>query len=134
MSIININVEGAVQTHVLPAGEHRVTIVSAVKGPSKSSGREQVSLIFEPTDDPYAEIIRDYMPTEPFPDIKQDNRRLLRWGSFASAFNASLEFTVDDDTGAVEAWVGLTGYIILSVKEDPQYGEQNRVEAYVASH
>lgn len=121
---------GVPEQHALPAGEARLRGVSLEKRkqkPEKGNG-EFLMAIFEPVDDPNGKLINHVMmlPKDD-DDERTTNQKLRRIRDFRQAFGLGIIGPLNfvDFEGAL-------GWAILTVEEDDQYGEQNRIKKFVA--
>jgi hypothetical protein len=133
-SILSVNIDKAQELTVLDEGEHEVQIVSARTGTDKN-GHDYVIVFFEDPISPTAQEFSDFFPLGHSDESeKQIIRRQNQWKAFSEAFDISLDEIEVEEDGSIADWVGKSGNVLVSSKDDPQYGTQNRVNRYVATH
>lgn len=120
--------------HVLDDGsEHEVEIINAKIGESKSEkteGQNYLRVVYKATDDPDAQPFSDVFML-PFKGLDEETFNMR--GRMLRQFFESFEFdyhgwNVFQDT---EDLIGLRGEVLVSVEDDPMYGEQNQVKRYL---
>lgn len=121
--------------HVLDDGsEHEIEIVKAEIGESgpdaKTAGQKYLRVTYKSTQEPDSQVFNDIFML-PFRGLDEEvfkmRGRMLR--DFFEAFEFDYHgWNIFEQTGDL---VGLRGEAIVSVKDDPMYGEQNEVKRYL---
>ena len=123
-------IEGAPEPKILPKGsEVKARIISVRTGVSDTNDCVWYSPVFDVPDDPLVIEFNAFfweLDKEKLTD-KQHNRGLYEFKVFAKAFDIdySKPFSWEDDL------VGKTGWMIVGVKMDSEYGDKNTVKKYV---
>lgn len=127
-SFLDVDTSGAEEPVAAEAGEHELRILGGVIDKDKN-GNPYFLPRFEVIDGPpnckdFTDFIR--LPYEGM-GAKEKARADWRLHSFKVAFGIEegMKISLEDDLP------GLTGWAILNVREDPQYGEQNTISKYV---
>lgn len=112
----------------LPAGtEAQFEIRSASVGTSQKTGGKYIMLGMTLPDEPEAKDFNEFlMLPSPSDDKKSANRKMNRIRDFQRAIGQR-----EGDPIVPAELVGMTGWAILSLKDDPTYGEQNGIKRYV---
>jgi len=131
MSIVDLagGVADAVEPIVMNAGEeYQVRVISCDVKMNKNDEPYMLPR-FEVVDEPLAKEITKYFPI-PFDglDDKKKNSAKLGLSRFFEAFGYEAGESFDS-----EDLIGLTGWVILGVEEDDQYGTSNYVKRFIAA-
>jgi hypothetical protein len=127
-SFLDINFEDTYEPTVKAPGEYQVRCLKAEIRTSKNTGGEYVNLQLEIADDPEAKDIFHIMmlPTSNDDKKKANNRKM-------ALLNAFKAFGIDPTGGINLAELeGQTGWAILDIEDDPEYGQKNRVKRFIA--
>ena len=131
MSIVDLagGVSDAVEPIVMNAGEeYQIRIISCAVKMNKND-EPYILPRFEVVDEPLAKEITKYFPL-PFDglDSKKMNSAKLGLSRFFQAFDyePGEEFDSED-------LIGLTGWAILGVEDDEQYGESNYIKRFISN-
>jgi len=122
----------APEPKVLPRGtEVKARIINVREGISDKNGAKWYQPVFDVPDDPMVIEFNDFfwdLADRDKLDPKSAQRALYKFKQFASAFGIdySKPFSWTDDL------VGLEGWLIVGVRKDDEYGDQNTVSKYVA--
>lgn len=132
MSFFNIPTENELpEQQPVPAGEYELQILSATKKDGVSKKNQQpyssINITLQIISQPDAKNIYHtiFLPKEGDKpeDVNQFYRRVR---AFLRAFKLPLEF----DPENLDNWVGATGFAILSLDSDEEYGERNNVKRF----
>lgn len=126
-SFLDINFEDTYEPTVKAPGEYLLRCLKAEIRTSKNTGGEYVNLQLEIADDPEAKDIFHIMmlPTANDDKKKANNRKM-------GLLNAFKAFGVDPTGGiSLSALEGQTGWAILDIEDDPEYGQKNRVKRFI---
>uniref|UniRef100_A0A6M3JZL9 Uncharacterized protein n=1 Tax=viral metagenome TaxID=1070528 RepID=A0A6M3JZL9_9ZZZZ len=124
-SFLDVDTSDAVEPKAVPAGELQVRILSGVIAINKN-GNPYFQPRFDIPSEPTSKDFTDYLGL-PFPEMdeKQLNQAKFKLDSFKRCFGIKKKkFTMDEI-------IGLTGWAILGLKEDQEYGEQNTIRKYI---
>jgi hypothetical protein len=125
MSLLDLNVQDAVDLEAVVEGEYPLRITFAAVETSKK-GRKMLHIRFEIIDEPTTKDINHYIM---FPsdedDAKRKNLRLLDFKNLYKAFGVDASSPVE-----MEDLIGLEGTAFLGVDDDETYGEQNRIKKF----
>jgi len=122
----------APEPKVLPRGtEVKARIINVREGISDKNGAKWYQPVFDVPDDPMVIEFNDFfwdLADRDKLDPKSAQRALYKFKQFAGAFGIdySKPFSWTDDL------VGLEGWLIVGVRKDDEYGDQNTVSKYVA--
>lgn len=107
---------------VIPAGEYEAEIIGAEHTTSKQMGTPMVKVDLKVFTTDREEFISDYLVAS----------ATMTWKikAFAKALSAEQQF--DDGTFDPVNYYGRLVTVTLEVKEDPKYGQQNRIKKYAA--
>jgi len=125
-------IEEAPEPSILPRGsEVKARIIAMRDGISEKNDAQWYMPVFDVPDNPLAMEFNDFfwdLADRAKLDEKSQQRSLRKFKMFAQAFGIdySKPFSWTDDL------VGLTGWVILGVKKDDEYGDKNTVSKYVA--
>ena len=125
-------IEDAPEPSILPRGsEVKARIIAMRDGISEKNDAQWYMPVFDVPDNPLAMEFNDFfwdLADRAKLDEKSQQRSLRKFKMFAQAFGIdySKPFSWTDDL------VGLTGWVILGVKKDDEYGDKNTVSKYVA--
>ena len=128
MSFIDVKPNDAKELEVVPDGEYELAVISAELAESKSKpGQQQIALSFSIQGVVNAPVVRHWLQ---LPHASDDdattNRKLLRLKQFCDAFDYDASNGLD-----TEDLTGLTGTALLSVENNEEYGDQNRIKRFV---
>jgi len=126
---LNLDVANVEEPKPVAAGEYKLEIIHTEIKESKKSGKPYLSVGFAIADNEDAETIFHVLMlphAEEDPKNKKMFQRNLK--RFAQAFDAPLEGEFD-----IESLKGNTGFAILAVEEDEEYGERNVIKRFVQS-
>ena len=108
-------------------GEYQLRVLSCELKDSPKTGGSYIMARFEIIGENTAKDLNHVMmlPT-PQDDVKQRNNRLANIQAFVQAcgFNPADDLQIDE-------FIGATCWAILSEKDDPEYGMQNKVKRFV---
>ncbi len=126
-NIFTINLDEAVEPQILDDGEFLLRVIMAETRVSKT-GNKYLNIRFDVPDQPHAEDIYHIIMAPNGKDAKQDNRNALAAKSFYKAFGIEPDenWSVDLDSLG-----GKTGWALLTIKNDEQYGDKNAVRRFV---
>jgi len=122
----------APEPKVLPRGsEVKARIINVNEGISDKNGAHWYMPVFDVPDDPMVIEFRDFfwdLADASKLDEKNAQRSVYKFKTFADAFGIDYTkpFSWTDDL------IGLEGWVILGIKKDDDYGEQNTVTKYIA--
>ena len=125
-------IEEAPEPSILPRGsEVKARIIAMRDGVSEKNDAQWYMPVLDVPDNPLAMEFNDFfwdLADRAKLDEKSQQRSLRKFKMFAQAFGIdySKPFSWTDDL------VGLTGWVILGVKKDDEYGDKNTVSKYVA--
>lgn len=125
MSLLNLDLSDVVELHAVePDKEYQVRLVEIREGVDKNNNPYLMPR-FEILDEVGAQDFSQYfaLPNSTM-DAKRVNSAKLRLKQFIDCFGL-------DIAEAMENWVGRTGWVILGIKEDEQYGPQNYIKRFV---
>lgn len=115
------------------AGEYRLTILGAERksGVGAKSGKayDSINVAFAMDDNPDAQNVYKtfFLPSEDStPKQRAQSLRQLRF--FIQAFNLPNEISLND----LDSWSGKSGFAILKLTSDEEYGDKNEVSKFVA--
>ena len=119
--------DGVYEPKAVPEGEYQLRIINAEIKASQKTGGNYLNVTMEIIDDAEAKNINHIMmfPT-PADDKKKTNSRLFAIQNFLKAFDADISGSLD-----AKDLIGNTGWAILRVEEDQEYGERNTVRKFV---
>jgi len=130
-SDIKDDIEGAQDQKILPAGtEVKARIIAVRSGISEKNDCEWYNVRFDIPNEPLARefttFFWDPLSREKL-DPKQAARNNYQLKQFFSCFSVDIsrKFSWEDDLP------GLTGWVILGVNRDSNYGDQNTVSKFV---
>ena len=127
-SFLDVDVSDATEPVAAPAGEHKIRISGGVIDKDKN-GHPYFQPRFDVPDMPEVKDFTDFigLPYDGM-DEKRAKRSKWRLRCFKECFgiDPSAKVNLRDDLP------GLTGWAILGLGEDPQYGEQNFIRKYIA--
>jgi hypothetical protein len=122
-------IEDAEDFKILPAGtEVEARIIGINTGVSEKNDCRWFMPLFDIPDEPMAAEFNDF-----FWDLDKDKldekafaRSLSKFKKFAKAFDVDFSRPFDWDD-----LVGSTGWVILGIRKDEEYGDKNKVNKYV---
>lgn len=128
MTVVDINVDDVQELEVLNPGEYQVRIDNAEIRESDNPNFDKYLLLrLVPDEHPNAKSISHVIM---LPCSQMDEREVMNRKrdikNFVEAFNYNASNGIND-----EELVGLTGWALLGVENDDEYGEQNRVRRFV---
>lgn len=123
------------QTLLEDGTEHEVQVLKAEIGESKpenkTAGQKYMKVMLKSTEEPDSKPMSDVFML-PFAGLETDQfnqrGRALRTFFQCFQFDYTSGFNIFEET---EQLVGLTGTVIVRLKDDPEYGEQNEVKKYL---
>jgi len=125
-------IEDAPEPSILPRGsEVKARIIAMREGISDKNDAQWYMPVLDVPDQPLAMEFNDFfwdLADRAKLDEKSAARSLRKFKMFATAFDIdySKPFSWADDL------IGKTGWVILGVKKDDEYGDKNTVSKYVA--
>jgi hypothetical protein len=127
-SFLDVDTSDAVEPIAAEAGEHEIAIVGGVIDKDKN-GHPYFLPRFEVVDGPpnvkdFTDFIR-----LPYEGMTEKEKARADWRLYC--FKAAFGLPQTGKINLQEDALGLRGWAILGVKEDPQYGEQNTISKYV---
>lgn len=127
MSFLDIDFNDTFEPKAVPPGEYNLRILRVETKTSKNTGGEYVSAQMEIINEPEADDVYHIMmlPT-PNDDIKKANRRKLALLTFFKAFGITPSPGMD-----VSEMEGQTGWAILDIEDDPEFGQRNRIKKFI---
>ena len=129
MSFLNINLDDTKEPTVAEAGEHVVRIAMAEAKKSKA-GADMLVLTIELPNEVGVGRIFDYLLAPQESD--DDNRVYMR----KLSLNRMCEcFGYDSTNGGIdtEELIGREGKALISIEDNEEYGEQNRIKRYISA-
>ena len=130
-SILDIDTSDAIEPQAVEAGEYRVRCTGFRKDNDGNivregqSGNKYFIMTLDIPDEPASKgLSAIYSVPGPNDDPKQVNNKKWRLETLKRAFGVS-EINFD-------ALIGMEAFAMLSVKSDPEYGEQNEVQKFIA--
>ncbi len=117
-------------TNAIPAGTYEATIRSVVTSKDDGSplvdknGNEYINVVYDVWVGEHARQLTEYHSASP--------TSLWKYAKLADALGARDEFRAE--TFDVANYVGKNLFLELTVKDHPEYGEQNRVKSYGANN
>lgn len=126
--MIDFNMDDVKELVLLPDGEHELQIVSAELYFNEKKNSRSIKTQFKAINDPNAQRIYQYIGIpSPSDDEEKIENKKRQMKSFVEAFQVDLSGGgIDTDT-----LVGLTGWAILGMEADPQYGDKNVIKRFV---
>ena len=129
--VIDFSSEEVSESSVINDGtETTLRITNAKKSPTKKGDKEGITLFFESVDYPESEDLMEWIeiPTAERleEDPKESNRARRRLIALYECFG--LEQSMED-----EEFVGMTGDVIVTVRENETYGTQNKIQTFIKS-
>lgn len=130
-------VKDAPQPKILPKGtEAKFRIIAVRTGTSekpKSFGAKWFQPVFDCPDDPMVIEFNDFFwdlspQTRDKIDPKQWERNKYHFQTFIQSFHIDISKPFDMEVD----WVGKTGWIVVGIKTDEQYGDKNSVSEYTS--
>lgn len=113
----------APQFSPVPAGVYRVVIIESDTRPNKKGNGSYIMLNTEiVAGDFKGRRVRDYLNVEHEQEVTQERAR-EKW----MAVKAAVKVLTPEDTSEVH---NIPLLVKVAVKNDPQYGQQNRIDAY----
>lgn len=127
-SFLDVDVSDAVEPVAVAAGEYELRLLGGVIDKNKK-GKPYFQPRFDIPSEPNSKDFTDYigLPHDEMSE-KDLNRAKWRLKAFKACFGIeeSAKISLTDDLP------GLTGWCILGLKDDPEYGEQNTIRKYLA--
>lgn len=126
---LGINLDDVPAQHAVPGGEYQLCLTGAEikqQKPEKGDG-QFIQASMEIVGDPNSKLINHVMMLPaPSDDDRKKNARLRNIGDFFKTFGIP-------STGKVNlaAYAGNFGFAILTVEDNGEYGEQNRVKRFI---
>lgn len=126
------NLDDAEEPVVLPAGtEAKVRIISVRIGRTaiEKGSMQYIQPTVEICDEPMAKDFGIYLglpePTKMTPKALQRTKWTLK------CFYECFKISTSGESNPQEDWLGLEGWVVLGVQENPGYGQQNNVAEYI---
>ncbi len=122
MSILDVDLEEFPDSDVIPSGQYKVRI-DKVDGPLQDKNDDQyLKFVYTVVEGPYTnrQLFDNYVSLSPQAARASQIKKILK----ACAFAGGKLRTTDEI-------VGLEMVVVVKVKEDPEYGEQNRISVYL---
>lgn len=132
MSFLDIPDENALPEQApVTAGEHELCIVATERrqGTSKDGAPyDSISITLQATDSPDSKMIYHtlWLPKDDDTNERK-NQSLRKIRYFLQAFNLPLQVDLDN----LDSWVGNNGFGIVSIEQDEEYGDKNKVKRFV---
>ena len=125
MTFLDIDVDSAIEPRSVPADvEYELRILEVKHGVDKN-GNPYIMPRFEVINEVGAKDFTKFfgLPTDS-DDAKKKNSKAWAIKAFCKAF----KINANSDT---DTWIGATGWAILGVEENEQYGPQNYIKRFV---
>lgn len=126
MTSINLNLTSYEEPTTVPDGQYQLAITSAEFKEDKN-GKGGLMIRMEIPAEPLAADVSTWLS---LPDAQDDektrNRKGLQLKRFCTCFGVPLEGTIE-----AQDLVGMTGWVVLGTKDDPQYGRQHVIKSYL---
>lgn len=127
-SFLDVDTSDAVEPIAVVAGEYELRLLGGTIDRDKN-GNPYFMPRFDIPSEPNAKDFTDFirLPHDGM-DEKQLNRAKWRLSSFKACFDIgeNVKISLNEDLP------GLTGWAIIGMKDDPEYGEQNNIRKYLA--
>jgi len=134
MGFLDIPYKDVPDLRVIPEGtEVLLTIKEAKFTVKEESGNKFIQLKLADMGDPSVKKVYEniFLPRDDDDEDKKQNK-LRRIKQFCEAFQVDLnQCEVNDATKEIQALVGASGWVIVSVDTDSQYGESNNIARYI---
>ena len=134
MSFLDLNLNDVPDLKALEDGEYELRLTDVElrtvnNSASTYNGAQFLLLKFDVPSEPDSKGVTHtlFLPRE-VDDDKQKNARLRQLKAFCDAFD--VDYTKGIDIDEMKA-SGATGWALLKMEEDPEYGEQNRIRRFV---
>ena len=125
MSFLDIDVDSAIEPRSVPADmEYELRILEVKHGLDKN-GNPYIMPRFEVINEVGA---KDFTKFFGLPNASDDAKRKNAKAWAIKAFCGAFKLDASSDT---DTWVGATGWAILGVEENEQYGAQNYIKRFV---
>jgi len=124
-TFLDIDTSDAVEPTVVGPGEYRLRIIDCTYARNKN-GDPYLMPLFEIPDEPTSKPFSHYLGL-PVDSMDDKTKNTVKWRleSFQRCFGFSLKGI------NISQLVGLEGWALLGVKDDPEYGEQNVIKKYI---
>ncbi|GAF87906.1 unnamed protein product [marine sediment metagenome] len=124
-SFLDVDTTDAVEPTVVDAGECEIRIIGGDINTDKNSHPYFLPR-FEAVGEPHAKDFTDFIGL-PYEGMDEKELARAKWKieCFKRCFGIAGSRVEPDEI------VGLTGWVILKVKEDVDYGEQNKISKYI---
>lgn len=128
IDLTGFNFDEVVEPQAVEAGEYQLRIIDCSEPKEDKNGNMYIMPRLEVVDVPTGKDFTYFLglPSSEM-DAKQLNKCLVKLKNFGIAFGVDMSRQVD-----VEELVGLTGWAILGVESNEQYGDQNYVKKFIA--
>lgn len=130
--VIDVNTAGAVEMGPVPSGEYKLQCIKAeMKGGTNKKGNpwQGISVLFDIPDEITAGLVNhmEFVPLGGGTE-KQNAQGIGKFSKFKAGFGfgEAETFTASDLVGR-EVWA------TLSLKDDPEYGPQNKIQSFIPS-
>lgn len=128
-SFLDLNVADAQDYKTEPEGEYQLRVGAAEVKTSQKTGGQYIGLVLTIIGGS-SQFLKDVnhtlmLPT-PKDDVKQANNRKIRIRDFMVAFGLDINAPID-----IEAWVGQTGWALLTEEDGGDFGMQNRLKKVI---
>jgi len=134
MSFLELNLNDVPDLNALEDGEYELRLTSAElrtvnNAASTYNGAQFILLKFDVPSEPNSKGITHtlFLPRE-VDDDKDRNARLRQLKAFCDAFDIDYTRGIDIEELKNSA---ATGWALLKMEDDPEYGEQNRIRRFV---
>lgn len=136
MSFLDVNLNEVKELNAVPEGEYELQLTkcelrTVTNENSSYNGAQFLLLTFDIPGEADSKSISHtiFLPRD-VDDDKTKNNRLRQLKYFCDAFGIDYSSGIDLDDIANG---GYTGWAMLKVEEDPEYGEQNRIRRFVTA-
>ena len=126
VSFLDVDTSGAVEPKAVPAGEYKVRWIGGSTGINKNNN-PYFQPLFEVPSEANSKSFTDYIPL-PHEGMteKEHNDALWRMDCFKKCFGYKQKDKINlQEDPPKEGWM------ILGIKDDPEYGEQNTRKKYI---
>lgn len=128
-SLLDIDVTDAQEPIAIPAGDEvKLRIVDCRKDVDKNDN-EYILPRFEVVDQPLAKDFTKYIG---LPNTEMNEKQVLKAKWNLKSFYLSFGIDSSKPVNPEEDFLGLEGWAILGLEDNPEYGEQNYIKKFVA--
>lgn len=125
MGILDYHLDDVPELLCVPDGQYQLEVTRAESKLDKN-GNPGIQMVFSVMGQADTKRVGYWLSLPGESDDKDTaNMKLRRVKAFAEAFNVTS--ANDNDDG----FVGLSGWVVLALEEDPQYGETNRIRRFM---